>query len=437
MTGLNEGYWRDDDRNERYLSVIKLLIASGADINGGRGANSEPSVTDMVLRNKNAEFMQQLREAVGMTKADNPTGGLTSQQITTTLTTTKLANLADLAPLIKSGDSSVRSRALDLVNELAGDEKIGGALDFFLAELERQGGGATKLLNREVFSPQLISAVILATDDPQSNVRIKALQAFRSIDEVEENIIKVVTNKLASDSEPGVKVAAAGTLVSFAMTQKQDMTTLVEKKLESALLQAKDAKARIGIAMALNFIHLQHRDATTKTSLNEASPTKVLTMEFGRAYDVPELEMKSTKVIPCYHDDHQQASYRFCMVLDSRQKAPNITIKLILPAKRTDWSFGHNFLVPGYDPVYVKGSDGTWEHGKFKSNGAVKVSADGKTGTYKNAFTQGARGVWGLYAASWPTDAETIPGKYRLEVYFNDKLEKAFDFELVKTKAKS
>jgi hypothetical protein len=83
------------------------------------------------------------------------------------------------------------------------------------------------------------------------------------------------------------------------------------------------------------------------------------------------------------------------MVLDSRQKAPNITIKLILPAKRTDWSFGHNFLVPGYDPVYVKGSDGTWEHGKFKSNGAVKVSADGKTGTYKNAFTQGARGVWG------------------------------------------
>jgi hypothetical protein len=42
-----------------------------------------------------------------------------------------------------------------------------------------------------------------------------------------------------------------------------------------------------------------------------------------------------------------------------------------------------------------------------------------------------------LYAASWPTDAETIPGKYRLEVYFNDKLEKAFDFELVKTKAKS
>ena len=418
MTGLSEGYWRDDARNSRYTKTVKSLVTAGVNVdqeNGGR------SIKDMVLQNKNSEFMQQLREAIGMTKDDGKTGGLTSEAITKTLSGTRLANISALTPLIKNGDSAVRSRALDLILELGTYMSSELPLTFTLVYVEGSGRSLA-LLGQDVFTPQLTAAVITALEDPKAKVRIKALEALRALAHADSEVLTAVTSKLTTDSDGGVKIAAAGTLASFAASQKPDMTPLVVKALESTLAQEKNAQAKLGIAMLLNF----ERGPKSESQLSNAStssPPRVLAMVFGRAMGYQNSDIKETSIIPNYHDGHQQAGYRFCMVLDSRDKAPHIKLKLQLPAKRNDWSFGHNPLVPGFD--------GTW-----KSKGAVEVSADGITGTYTDTFTQQTCGNLGLYGATWPTDEESVPGKYKLEVYFDNKLEKAYDFELFEKKAK-
>jgi HEAT repeats len=421
LTGLSEGYWRDHARNARYLKVVKSLVTAGVNVDEENGGGSGRSIKDMVLQNKNSEYMQQLREAIGMAKADGKTGGLTSEQITKILSGSRLANISALTPLIKSDDSAVRSRSLDLILELATDMRSEGPLNFMLVYIEGSGRPLA-LLGQEVFTPQLTAAVIEALEDPKTKVRIKALQTLRALASADSEVLKAVTNKLTTDPDGGVKIAAAGTLASFAASQKPDMTPRVVKTLESALAREKNAQAKLGIAMVLNYERsIKNKSQASRAST--ASPPRVLAMVFGRAMGFQNSDIKETTSIPDYHDGHQQAGYRLCMVLDSRDKAPRVKLKLQMPAKRNDWSFGHNPFVPGFDS--------TW-----KSKGAVEVSADGRTGTYTDSFTQQTYGNFGLYGATWPTDEETVPGKYRLEVYFDDKLEKAYDFDLFEKKAK-
>ncbi len=415
------GYPRDPFRNERYLKTMKLLVAAGADVNGA--LDNGESIKDMLLKNHNTEFMQQARLICGMAKPSDKTADLTSQQVAETLTNTDIKTLPGLAPLLKYSDADVRARALELMTELASNTSGDNptfSMTMMLVELEGSARPMT-LVDCKLFGPQLISSIIAATNDPEPKVRIKALRVLRIFKTVDEEIIKVVTGKLNSDSDPKVRLCAAATLCCFAKTQRLDASSAIEESIRSACTHDADAPVKIGSAIIFNFLHDAHEASPTKNPKVEASKPNILAIEFGRALGFQAIEMREARSIPCVHDSRGQAAFRFCMVLDSRQKAPHIKLKLTLPEKRSDWSFEHHCLVPGFDA--------TWQ-----SSGAVKVSADGKVGTYEDSFSQGCYGMYGLYAATWPVDKETIPGKYKLEVFLNDQLEKTYDFDVVQRK---